>query len=286
MFRHALAQLTAALMHIACSQVSCATEKWQTFMPPPAMPMADESGLADVNGIRMYYAIYGKGHGNPILLIHGGMSNADVWGFEVPRLSQDHEVIVADSRGHGRSTRNDQPYSYHLMAEDYVALLEKLREPKISLVGWSDGAIIGLDIAMNHPERLSKLFAHAANVTPDGLNPNPDLTALDAAGGRDEAEYRRLSPTPDDFTNFSRAIEQLWATQPNYTTADLAKITVPTEIVVGDHDEFILPEHSRYIAASIPGAKLVILKDVSHLAIYQDPDQYIDAIEDFIDAKH
>ena len=270
-------------MHLASVQGTHAAEKWQVFTPPPPMPVADESGLADVNGIRMYYAIYGKGRGNPILLVHGGMGTGDVWGFEVPRLSEHHEVIVADSRGHGRSTRTEAPYTYHMMAEDYVALLDKLKEPKVSLVGWSDGAIIGLDIAMNHPDHLAKLFAHAANVTPDGLNDDPDMTALTAAGARDETEYKRLSPTPDDFSNFKAAIQKLWATEPNYTAADLGKITVPTEIVVGDHDEFILPEHSRYIASAIPGAKLVILKDVSHLAIYQDPDQYIKAVEDFVD---
>lgn len=283
MFRHAFSKLAAIVMHLAMVQDSHAVEKWQTFTAPPPMPVADESGLADINGIRMYYAIYGKGRGSPILLIHGGMGSADVWGFEVLRLSQRHEIIVADSRGHGRSTRTDIPLSYHQMAEDYVALLDKLHEPQVSLVGWSDGGIIGLDIAMNHPEHLSRLFAHAANVTPDGLNNDPDMTVLAAAGARDETEYKRLSSTPGDFEKFRAAIELLWKTEPNYTAADLHRIHVPTEIVVGDHDEFILPEHSRYIAANIPGAKLLILNNVSHLAIYQDPDQYAKSIEDFID---
>jgi pimeloyl-ACP methyl ester carboxylesterase len=246
------------------------------------MPVADESGKINVNGIHMYYAIYGKGHGSPILLIHGGLGSSDAWGFEVPKLLKTHEVIVADSRGHGRSSRTDAPYSYHLMAEDYVGLLDQLHLPEVALVGWSDGGIIGLDIAMNHPERLRKLFAQAANATPAGLNPDPDLTALSSACDRDETEYRRLSPTPDDFTRFKAAIERMWETEPNYSAADLRKITVPTQIVVGDHDEFILPEHSRYLAETIPGADLIILKDVSHFAIYQDPDQYVGAIESFL----
>jgi len=86
-------------------------------------------------------------------------------------LSTNHKVIVADSRGHGRSTRDAQPYGYELMASDYLALLDHLKVDKVALVGWSDGGIIGLDIAMKHPERLTKLFAHAANVTVDGLDP-------------------------------------------------------------------------------------------------------------------
>ena len=80
-------------------------------------------------------------------------------------------MIVADSRGHGRSTRKDQPYGYDLMASDYLALLDYLKVDKTALVGWSDGGIIGLDIALNHPERLTRLYAQAANVTVDGLDP-------------------------------------------------------------------------------------------------------------------
>jgi pimeloyl-ACP methyl ester carboxylesterase len=283
MFQSLLRKLFAILLLFASASTSDATEKWQSCPPPPPLPFADQSGKASVNGISMYYAIYGKGRGSPILLIHGGMGSADVWGFEVPKLSRTHEVIVADSRGHGRSSHTDAAYSYHLMAEDYVALLDWLNVPKVALVGWSDGGIIGLDIAMNHSERLTKLFAQAANATPAGLNPNPDLSGLSAACQRDEAEYKRLSPTPGDFAAFKAAIEAMWETEPNYSADDLRKITVPTEIVVGDHDEFILPQHSRYLAETIPDARLVILKNVSHMAIYQDPDQYIDAIQAFID---
>jgi len=259
-----------------------AVEKWQTYPSPPPMPAADESGLANVNGIRMYYAIYGKGRGSPLLLIHGGMGNGDIWGFEVPELAKTHEVIVADSRGHGRSTRTDQPFTYHLMAEDYVALLDTLKVDKVALVGWSDGGIIGIDIAIHHPERLTKLFAHAANVTPEGLISDPDLTAFANSGDRGERDYKRLSPTPNDYPAFKAAIEKMWATEPHYTAEELKSIKVPTAVVVGEHDEFIRPEHSKYIADSIPDAKLIILKDVSHLVIYQDPDQYMKAIEDFV----
>lgn len=282
MFQSLLHPMLAILLHLGSSFGLGTAEKWQTCPAPPPMPIADERGLAAVNGIRMYFAIYGKGRGNPILLIHGGMGSADVWGFEVPRLSQTHEVIVADSRGHGRSSRTDAPFSYHLMAEDYIALLDQLHVQTVALVGWSDGGIIGLDIAMHHPARLTKLFAQAANATPAGLNPDPDLSGLDTACQNDEADYQRLSPTPDAFATFRAAIERMWETEPNYSATDLQKITVPTAIVVGDHDEFILPAHSRYLASAIPGAKLVILKDVSHMAIYQDPDQYVDAIESFI----
>lgn len=118
----------------------------------------------------MYYATYGAG--DPVLLIHGGLGHGDVWASQVIDLSKDHLVIVADSRGHGRSTRTEEPFGYDLMASDYLALLDYLKIDKVDLVGWSDGGIIGLDIAMSHPERLDHLFAHAANITTDGVDPS------------------------------------------------------------------------------------------------------------------
>jgi pimeloyl-ACP methyl ester carboxylesterase len=105
------------------------------------------------------------GEGEPVLLIHGGLGHADMWAFPVPALAEKHKVIVAVRRGHGRSTRSDQPYAYALMAADYLALLDDLKIDKAAVVGWSDGAIIGLDIAVSHPERPSRLFAFGANYT-------------------------------------------------------------------------------------------------------------------------
>ena len=123
-----------------------AEEAWQTLPQPPAMSTPVESGMAPVNDIRMYYAVYGEGQ--PVLLIHGGLGHADVLGFQIPALAEKHKVIVADSRGHDRSTRSDQPNGYALMADDYLALLDHLKIDKTALVGWSDGAIIGLEIAI------------------------------------------------------------------------------------------------------------------------------------------
>src|SRR5438552_9322573 len=151
------------------SALAIAAERWLTLPEPPPMPPATQSGKAPVNGIEMYYAVYGSG--DPILLVHGGLGHADIWANQVADLMKDHKVIVADSRGHGRSTRNADPYGYDLMASDYLALLDYLKVDKVDLVGWSDGGIIGIDIAMNHPERLRRLFAQAANVTVDGVKP-------------------------------------------------------------------------------------------------------------------
>ncbi|MGO9543985.1 MAG: alpha/beta fold hydrolase [Rhodomicrobium sp.] len=258
-----------------------AAERWQTVPVPPPMPPAAESGYAPVNGIKMYYAVYGQG--DPILLIHGGLANADDWANQVIALSKSHEVIVADSRGHGRSTRTADPIGYDLMASDYLALLDYLKIRKTALVGWSDGGIIGIDIALHHPERLTKLFAQAANVTTDGVKPDtmqtPTFSGFVAKAGED---YKRMSPTPGDCAAFVAEINKMWDTEPNWTKEQLSKIRVPTAIVLGDHDEAIKRDHTEYMASAIPGAKLIILKDVSHFAMLQDPEGYNKAIVGFL----
>ncbi len=278
-FQPLAAFVIAALLTFSAA----AAERWNTLPPLPPMPPAAQSGYAPVNGIKMYYAVYGKG--DPILFIHGGLANSDYWANEVIALSKTHAVIVADSRGHGRSTRTAEPMGYDLMASDYLALLYYLKIPKAAIVGWSDGAIIGLDIAMKHPERVTKLFANAANVTTDGVKPGmAQSPAFSAFIKRSAAEHQRLAPSPREIRAFLSSIRRMWATQPNWTKAQLSGIHVPVAIVVGDHDEAIKRDHTEYMARVIPGAKLIILKDVGHFALLQDPEAYTKAILDFIDA--
>ena len=261
-----------------------AEERWQTLPEPAAMPKPDQSGYAPVNGIQMYYAVFGAG--DPILLIHGGLGHADIWASQVATMSKTHKVIVADSRGHGRSTRTEQPYGYDLMASDYLALLDYLKIDKTALVGWSDGGIIGIDIALHHPERLTRLFAQAANVTTDGVDPGVMTNKIFAAyidrSGRD---YKKMSKTPDQYDAFVAQISHMWESEPAWTKEQLGKITTPTAIVAGDHDEAIKREHTEYMASVIPGAKLIILPNASHFAMLQAPDEYSQAALDFIDAK-
>jgi pimeloyl-ACP methyl ester carboxylesterase len=140
---------------------------WMMLPPTPTLPKPVASGYKAVNGIRVWYAEFG--HGVPVILLHGGLANSAYWGNQVPALARRYRVIVMDSRGHGRSTRNEQPYGYDLMASDVLALMDTLNIRKAAIVGWSDGAILGLDIAIHHPERLTKLFAFAANSDPSGV---------------------------------------------------------------------------------------------------------------------
>ncbi|MCR8725288.1 alpha/beta fold hydrolase [Frigidibacter sp. ROC022] len=259
-----------------------AEDRWMSIPKPPPMPEASAEGMMPVNGIEMHYATFGSGP--TVLLIHGGLGNADIWANQVIDLMQDHTVIVADSRGHGRSTRDEQPFGYDLMTEDYVGLLDGLGVDKVALVGWSDGGIIGIDMALHHPERLTHVFAHAANVTTDGVDPAVETDAV--FGSYIEwmaGDYARLSPTPDEFEAFVNQIAGMWASQPAWSDAELGTITVPITIALGDHDEAITRAHTDHMAAVIPGSTEVILPGVSHFAMLQDPEGYTAAVRAAID---
>jgi pimeloyl-ACP methyl ester carboxylesterase len=277
----AVVALCASISMTGHMPAAGAAEAWKSLGEVGAMPAAVESGYAPVNDIQMYYAIYGQGE--PLILLHGGLGNADYWANQVPAFSERYKVIVADSRGHGRSTRSDQPYSYELMASDVIALMDHLKIDKASLVGWSDGGIIGLDIAMKHPERLDKLFAFGANYNPSGLRDDvANSTVFNAYIEKAGKDYELLSKTPTEYEAFLNAIGEMWATQPNYTAEQLKSISVPTMIADGEHDEGIKQEHTKEMASLIPGAKLLIMPGVSHFAMWQQPEAFNQAVLDFL----
>ena len=247
---------------------------WKTIPPARPLPPATSAGYVAHDGARIYYATFG--HGPPAVLLHGGFGNTEVWGNQIPALLRaGYQVVAIDSRGHGRSSRDARPYTYELMASDVVAVMDHLALPRAAVVGWSDGAIIGLVLAIHNPDRLTRVFAFAANMDPSGVIPgvdqNPMFLRFFAQAERD---YRRLSPTPDGFADFQQAIEHMWDTEPNYTAADLARITTPVAIVDGDHDEAIKRAHTEYLARAIPGAQLMIVADASHFAMFQQPREF------------
>jgi pimeloyl-ACP methyl ester carboxylesterase len=264
--------IVAVLVIIFAAATANAASQWLTLPPTPSLHKAVASGYAPVDGIRIWYATFG--HGQPVLLLHGGLANANYWGNQVRALQSGYRVVVMDSRGHGRSTRNEQPFGYDLMAADVVGLMDFLKLPKAAIVGWSDGAILGLDIAMHHPERVSKLFAFAANSDPSGVADIAHSPVFNAYIARAATEYAALSPTPGQYQAFLGRITKMWETQPNWSAADLRRIAVPVWIVDADHDEAIKRENAEFMAANIPNAGLLLQPQVSHFSFLQDPEQF------------
>jgi len=258
-----------------------AAERWEILPPTPAPVATGRSGQAQVNGISIRYAVYGQG--SPVIFLHGGLANIDYWGNQVPAVAAHHTVVLMDSRGHGRSTRDSRPYGYDLMADDVVALMDSLNIARADIVGWSDGAILGIDLAIRHKNRVGKVFAFAANTLTsgviDGVEKNPTFAAYIERAGH---EYAAHSATPGEYDAFVDQIGKMWAEQPDWTDAELKAIDTPVLVVDGDHDEAIKREHTEYIARTIPHAGLSILPNTSHFAFLQDPRQFNFAILHFL----
>lgn len=255
-------------------------QQWQHLPPTPDLPKPEHSATVAINGVRIWYALFG--HGSPVILLHGGMGNSNYWGLQIPALAQHYQVIVLDSRGHGRSTRNSKPVTYHLMASDVLNVMDALHVSKAALVGWSDGGIIGLDLAINHPERLTMLFAFGANSDTSGTKDVDKDALFKDYFDRCEKEYQKLSPTPTEYKEFLAQLQPMWNAEPRFSDEQLHSIKVPTWIVDGDRDELIKREDTDRMASLIPDAGELILPQVSHFALLQDPAQFNDALLHFL----
>ena len=237
------------------------------------LPVADEQGYVEHAGARIWYAAFGSGF--PVILLHGGLGNSGNWGYQVPALvTNSYRAIVMDSRGHGRSSRDAQPYSYELMASDVLAVMDTLSLEKAALVGWSDGACTSLILADKDPARVAGVFYFACNMDPSGTKEFEFGPLVKRCFSRHVKDYQQLSSTPDQFDEFSDAVGLMQRTQPNYSADDLAGIRVPVAIVHSEHDEFIKREHAEYLARSIPHAEFIFLPGVSHFAPLQRPEQF------------
>ncbi len=226
-----------------------------------------------IHGFRMYYEDYGSGPA--LLLLHGGAGSGAQFAPQIPFFQRHFRVIVPDACGQGRSTDRDGPLTYRGMAEDVAALMDSLEIRKAGVVGWSDGGVLALDLAMHHPDRVSRIAAFGANFRPDGLNP-ADAAWDDTAGAADfgpdmERFYRSVNPDPDHYEAEMTKIIALWRDQPNYTPADLARIRCPALIAAGEHD-VVRTEHTEELARYIPGAELWIVPGASHSVMQEQPE--------------
>ena len=260
---------------------------WQTLPTPRSLPPLTSQGHVTHEGASIWYGTVGEGA--PVILLHGGLTSADSWGNQVPLLVEHHHrVILIDSRGHGRSTLGSRPLGYELMETDVIAVMDQLHIEKADFVGWSDGGIISLIVAMKHPARASAIFAFGANMDKNAVNPDaftaPILKDLEK---KLSADYARLSATPNGFGALNAAVETMQKTEPNYGAPDLSVIKGPRiAIADADHEEFVPRAHTVYLAHTIPGAKLIFIHGGSHFSPWQVPDEFNRAMLEFLQSGH
>lgn len=235
-----------------------------------ACDAGDAGHVLTTHGIRMYYELHGAGP--PLLLIHGGAGNGMQFEKQLPAFTPRYRCIVPDCCAQGRTTDRPGPLTYHAMAEDMIALLDRLHVKQVDIMGWSDGGNIGLDMAMHHPGRVKHLVTFGANFQPDGLNPqdvewNNTATAESFGPGMKEG-WTKLNPQPDHYEEAMNKIIALWRTLPNWSLADLHAIRAKCLICAGDHD-LIRRDHTEALAKAIPGAQVWIVPDASHSAMIE-----------------
>src|SRR6266568_9063440 len=216
-----------------------------------------------VNGLDMYYEAHGDG--SPLLLLHGGSGSIpEKW---IPFFTPRFRLIAPEQMGHGRTADLvDRPFHYHDMAEDTVELMRQLGIESASIVGFSDGGIIGLDMAIHHPECVTKLVVTGAQTRNDGYTAenlewirtvNPDALPVSDA-------YARLSPDGvDHWPNVLGRLQRMWAMEPGFSREEVQSIKAPTLIIVGDGD-IVTPEHAVEMFRTIPGAQLCVVPHAGH----------------------
>ena len=237
----------------------------QTEIPYGNNPAAGK--YYSVRGIKMYTEIYGQG--TPLLLIHGNGNSIKAFASNIPFFSKKYKVIAVDSRAHGKTIDNQDSLSFEMMADDFAALLDTMHTGPAYVIGWSDGGINALLLAMRHPDKVIKLVSTGANLSPDS-------TALVPSTWMDEKKEfesgKNKSRTTPREKNDWKVFLLDWV-QPNVPLVNLKSIRCPSLIVCGDND-IITIEHTVAIYRHIPHAYLWILPHSGHSTVTEHRDEF------------
>ncbi len=224
-------------------------------------------------GFKMYYEIYGKG--KPLLMIHGNGGSIKDFENQIPFFSKEYKVILADSRAQGKSVDTGDSLSYQMMTDDLSALLDHLHVDSCYVIGWSDGGVNGLLMAMRHPEKVKKMAITGANLWPDSTALEPSIYHFI---GDYADSLSRMKQTPA-IKNESKLFNMM-TKEPNISLDQLHTINSPTLVIGGDHDA-IVTKHTLLIAESIPKSYLWILPNSGHATPVNYTKQFNETINDF-----
>lgn len=278
-----IAALLSALASLAWAEPE--GQPWERLPPTPVVGSSATYRYLQVNGEKLAYMTFG--FGSPVIVLHGGAANLNYLGKQIDALKFHHQVIALDTRGHGRSSWNGAPLVYEQMADDVAALMSALGIDRADFLGWREGAVTALDLAMRYPDKVRRVVAFGANVMPDGVfNDFASKTVFADFMKRAAEEYRQLSPAPARFDKLNKALATLQRTQPNWNTEQLQRIKAPVLVIDGDHDEVIRPEHTEYIAHSLPKGTLLFIENASHFAFLQKPKTFNKAMLEFLESDN
>src|SRR5271156_1463301 len=268
----------------------------------PAVVSAQQKptkGYAPVNGLKMYYEVHGSGE--PVVLLHGAfMTITNNWDGWIGELSKTRKVIAIEMQGHGRTADIERDISSENLADDVAALLDHLKIPKADLIGYSMGGGVAMQCAIRHPNKVLKVVVISSTFRRDGmvkeaLDLFPKLSAEDFKGSPIETEYKKLSPTPDDFPKFVKRVLATASKGHDFGADKLKATAAPMFFIHGDADGVRLEhvaEMFRLKGGEVHGdmrtrseSRLAILPDTSHVTLMQRMDVIVPMVNDFFDAK-
>ncbi len=232
-----------------------------------------------IRGFKMYCETYGQG--KPLLFIHGNGGSIRDFSKNIPYFSKKYKVIVADNRAQGKSVDTNDSLTYEMMADDYAALLDAMQIDSAYVIGWSDGGINGLLLALRHPKKVAKLAITGANLAPDTNDVFKEVWDLVIP------EYQVLSDKSNKTAKEKNQYKlfKLLVEQPHIPVKSLSKISCPTLVIGGDHD-VIKEEHTMLIYHSIPRAYLWILPNSGHSTPVVYKDVFNNTVSDFFNKPY
>jgi pimeloyl-ACP methyl ester carboxylesterase len=281
-------QITHISLILAIISLSCQAGFGQT-------KSTAAGSYTEVNGMKMYYEVYGKG--DPLIVLHGAYMNIPSMGEIIPKLAENHNVYAIEMQGHGRTNDIDRPITYQNLADDVASFMDAVGIKKADLFGYSMGAAAGLQFAIRHPEKTGKLIAASGGYDFEGWQPEfkefiPQMTVDMFLQMPFAEEYRKLAPDPDGFPAL---VEKLIALEkePMAWEDEVRALKIPVLIITGDADVATL-EHSvamfRLLGGGVmgdmgkplPASRLAVLPATSHTAVINQPDLLIQFIEPFL----
>ncbi len=221
---------------------------------------------ATINGIKMYYEVYGQGA--PVVFLHGNGGSIAGHSKRIDYFSKKYKVIAIDSRAHGKTIDTISVLTYEMMAKDIHDLLDTLKIDSAMIWGQSDGAILALLLAIHYPEKVRKAAGFAANLRPDTTAIIPEI--LDWA----ETIKKQVISRKD------KQLFRLVTEQPHIPVSDLSNIRVPFMVMMGDRD-VIQFGHSIEIFKNIPRGFLFVMPGATHFGVYEHPDWFNMILDDF-----
>src|SRR5262245_49550636 len=257
------------------------------------------TGYAPVNGLKMYYEIHGKGA--PVVLLQGSfMTSPSDWTEMIAALVKTRQVIAVEMQGHGRTADINRDFSYDNLSDDIAALLDYLKIGKADIIGYSMGGSVALNMAIRHPDKVRKVVSISSVLRANGwvqeaLDAFAHFTPDAFKGSPMEAEYKKLSPTPNEFGNFVKHVIAMDLTAYDFGAEKLKATAAPIFFIHGDADG-VRPEHIvemyKLKGGEVMGdmrprsaSRLAVLPDTTHVTLMQKIDIIAPMIVNFLNAK-